>query len=253
MLIGTANNPNIDPDLLSRCVEIALHTNEANPGEKRKYSYNLAPSAYISANKEKCLSWVLDIIAYGLSVKKASSTTNLKRFPEWQELVVGVLDALDISVNLAPVKAKDEHQEAWISFCSDWYSKFKDKWISGDDIVEMAYYNKKDNLRNTLHSSDLAKLDKRGGDIPIGVGIMLGRQIGKKANYPFEISPNLYVQIEKKTTNKGVKYCLKTHGVGQFFANLLDDDEDQIRLVPPDIEPSKDVDLDISDILEEGW
>ena len=57
----------------------------------------------------------------------------------------------------------------------------------------------------------------------------------------------------QKKTNKGVKYRLKAHGVGQFFANLLDDDEEQVRLVPPDIEPSKDVDLDISDILEEGW
>jgi len=209
MIIAAANNPRLSDDAMSRSIEINIHWDDANPGA-RKTKYSILPKSYILNNYSKCLSWIMDVLAYGLSCPSIKHTDYkvVTRHSNWERLVQSVLNPIGINPDFARSEEVDD-DDALKTFVRRWYEKHKEQRLSVSDLTRLAFYDG-DNFglrtfldphqqRSTLNESEEKLLH-----------IPCGRIISKYKNKCFRWSEdNLQVKVLKGRNTYGFYYSLQ--------------------------------------------
>jgi hypothetical protein len=147
--VATSNNASLDADTASRCIVIRLDTGLESP-EGRTFKSN--PLAFITQNRAQVASALLTLVrkwqADGCPAYKGKHQT---RFPQWQSIIGGILQAAGIDGFLDNVSAYratlDPEKAAWCEFVKAWHKTHGEEYLTAAKLLPLA-----------LESSELAAM-----------------------------------------------------------------------------------------------
>ena len=215
LVIGTANNPTIDQDLVTRAISVNLNSKTAKPAE-RVATLKVLASQYVQNNIVKCMGWVLDIIAWGAKSPHVALKNHETRFHCWEDVIRGILASIDLEVTFkdAKLEESDPHTEAWQSFVQDWWDMYAQQKLRVASLVGVAFRKDGSNLTQFL---DTFQSRLVGSDDP-GLLTPLGKMLSKHRGRVFKLFTDcgdLEVEVVKKMVGGTTFYLLEpTEGGG---------------------------------------
>lgn len=139
LILGTANNPRIGKDLVSRGIQVRID----GKGQPRLASqYTCTPAIWIRKNRAKCHGWIWDILHHALSVEADASRVQYQtRYPNWEKVIVHILDTLDIRISFADsqLESADTSTQCWNAFIAQWFSQKGDERCSVNELAKIAF------------------------------------------------------------------------------------------------------------------
>ncbi len=208
MIIAAANNPRLSDDATSRSVEINIHVDQANPGA-RKTKYSILPKTYIQNNYEKCLGWVMDVLAYGLSCEPISPADYkvITRHTNWERLVQSVLNPIGIYPDFSKSKEVEE-EDSLQTFIRSWYERHGANKVSVSDLARLAFFDEeKEGLLSYLTDYQMSFVKDESNEKMFYKSI--GNIIGKHRNRCYLYPDNLELKITKGRNAASVFYALQ--------------------------------------------
>ncbi len=147
--VATSNNANLDADTASRCIAIRLDTGLESP-EGRTFKSN--PLAFIAQNRAQVAGALLTIVRkWQAEGAHEYSGLHQTRFPEWQNVIGGILQTAGIEGFLDNVSAYratlDPEKAAWCEFAKAWCETHGEKYVTAAKLLPLA-----------LESSELAAM-----------------------------------------------------------------------------------------------
>lgn len=138
--VATSNNASLDADTASRCIVIRLDTGLESP-EGRTFKSN--PLAFIAQNRAQVAGALLTLVrkwqADGAPEYSGSHQT---RFPQWQSIIGGILQAAGIEGFLDNVSAYratlDPEKAAWCEFVKAWHETHGEKYVTAAKLLPLA-------------------------------------------------------------------------------------------------------------------
>jgi hypothetical protein len=121
--VATANNAELTEDIVTRAVVISIDPETENP-DTREFRRN--PKAFIRANRAQVCGAILTLVrAWQAAGSPNYSGHNRCRFPDWQNVVGGILDVAEIPGFLDNL---EEAREGISSAESDGFAAFAEDW-----------------------------------------------------------------------------------------------------------------------------
>lgn len=135
MILATANNANIDLDLVSRALYIRLDTGLAQNRERQYTAEN--PWMIVSKEHSRCVSHLLEIIRWWIKIGRPESTSKQTRFRRWEAIVGGILECVEVeglANNACLLDRIDEHELALGDFIRLWWEAKGDGNVAASDL-----------------------------------------------------------------------------------------------------------------------
>jgi len=138
--LATSNNAELDRDAVSRCILIRLDTNDENP-EGREFGGD--PLRYIAANRAQVIGAILTLVrAWQAAGSPVKTGKQLSRFPRWERIIGGILEANGITsflenINDARVNL-DPDTDAWRVFVAAWHEEKGTEYLTTKELLPLA-------------------------------------------------------------------------------------------------------------------
>jgi len=191
--LATSNNAELDRDAVSRCIEIRLDTNSENP-EACEYSRD--PLRFIAANRADVIGAILTLVrAWQAIGSPEKSGKRLSRFPRWEKIIGGILEANGIGGFLENIHEArnnlDPETDAWRAFVAAWHAEHGTDYFTAKEILPVAMkcdelsamIGEKDGQAARLGRELLKKRDK------VFDGLKISRAVGNARIAKWRVSP----------------------------------------------------------------
>jgi hypothetical protein len=153
---ATSNNAQLDADVISRSILIALDTNSETP-EDREFAFN--PVQYIAQNRGEVQAAILTIVRAWLEAGRPERSQKVSRFPAWERVIGGILETAGVSGFLDNHKTARENTDpetnAWSGFIEAWHAAHGESFKTVKELLETP---DGDDLKATIGDKDTAKI-----------------------------------------------------------------------------------------------
>lgn len=192
--LATSNNAELDRDAVSRCIRIRLDTNDENP-EGREFCGD--PLRYIAANRAQVIGAILTLVrAWQAAGSPEKSGKRLSRFPYWERVIGGILEANNIVGFLDTIhddrSALDPATDAWRVFVATWHEQHGASYLTTKELLPVAL--KCDEMADIIGEKDgqatrLGKMLRSKRDKVFG-GFKISRSSGSTNVAKWRVSQN---------------------------------------------------------------